>query len=61
MRKTGKLTINEELNHSTIVDLVLEGVWAALDEHEPAEQANNMAEVENLRQQIEDMQVLIKK
>ena len=57
--ETGELTINEGLNHFAIVDVVAEGVWAELDEHEPEEQANNMAEAENLRQQIEEMQVLI--
>ena len=40
--------------------MVLEGVWAALYEH-PTEQANNMAELENLRQQLEEMQELIEK
>ena len=34
LRKTGELAINEGLNRSAIVDMVSEGVWAALDEHE---------------------------
>ena len=35
LRKTGEPTIYEGLNHSAIVDMVLEGIQAALDEHEP--------------------------
>ena len=61
LRKTGELTIEEGLNHSAIVDMVSEGVRAALEEHEPTERANNMAENEQLKQQLDEMRELIEK
>ena len=44
LRKTGELTIDEGLNHSEIFIMVSEVVCVALEEHEPVEQANNIAE-----------------
>ena len=49
------------MNHFAIVDMVLEGVCATLDEHEPTEQANNMAETTHLKQQLDEMWELIEK
>ena len=53
--------MDEGLNHSKIVKMVSEGVWAALVEHEPMEQVTNTKETENICAQLNDMRELIKK
>ena len=60
LRKTGEISIEEGLNHTTVVNMVTEGIRAAFSEHEPVlEQANNVAEAEQLRQQVKEMQQLL--
>ena len=47
--KRGEITINEGLNHANMVNMVTEGVHAALAEHKPSEaQANMMTKTEKL-------------
>ena len=60
LRKTGKITVDEGLNHASVVNMVLEGVQAALAEHTPPnEQANNTTETEDLCRQVHKMQQLL--
>ena len=53
--------MDEGLNHSGIINMVLEGFGAALVEHDPAEQVNNTKETDNLCAQLHKMRELIKK
>ena len=49
------------MNHAEIIDMVSEGVRAALNEREPTEQVNYIDKTENLRIQIQEMRGLIEK
>ena len=60
LRKTGEITVEEGLNHTQMVDMVSEGVRAALAEQEHStEKANNIDETVHLRQQVKEMQELL--
>ena len=62
LRKMSKITVEEGLNHTKMVDMVLEGVREALAEHTlPDKQINNASETEFLYQQVQEMQELLKK
>ena len=52
LRKTGKITVDEGLNHTAVVDMVTEEVCAVFTEKD-AEQLNNAEEKEDLRRQVE--------
>ena len=61
LRKTGKITIDEGLNHTNIVNMVTEGVRAALADQKITEEVvNNTNETENLRQQLLEIKQLVK-
>ena len=56
LRKTGEITIEEGLNQAAMINMVSEGVQAALAEHKPrAEESNNAEETNNPKQQLEEM------
>ena len=61
LRKTGDLTIEEGLNHSEIINMVSEGVKAALEEHQIEEQAHNASETNSLKAQLNEMKEIIGK
>ena len=61
LRKTGEISIEEGLNHASVVNMVTEGVRAALAEHAPVvEQPDTVTETEQqLREQVKEMQKMI--
>ena len=62
LRKTGEITVEEGLNHTQMVNMVSEGVQAALAEQKQTiEQANNADETEFLCQKVQEMQQLLEK
>ena len=60
LRKTRKISVDEGLNHTAVVNMITEGVRVAFLENS-AEQINNADKKYDLRCQVEEIRALIEK
>ena len=63
LKKTGELTVQEGINHADLINMVSEGVKNALEqapEQPPEESINITTETDSLKQQLAEMQIIIK-